>query len=79
MSNFERFVIVLTDQYRQLFDTDPEYALAKSRYTPEALALKMAEGLKTGASDKDGTGVKRACKALGLKCTYTALRVYLTA
>ena len=75
-NNLERFKTILTDQYTQLFET-PDYAMAKSRYTPEGLAHKMTIGLHAGTADKDGEGIKRTCKALGIKHTYKAIREYL--
>ena len=78
-SNADRFIEVLTAQYRDLFANDPEYAYSAQRTTPEALAGKMTVGLAKGSANKDGLGIKRTCKALGIKYTYTAIRAYLTA
>lgn len=75
-SNADRFIEVLTAQYVDLFKTD-EYAYAAQTTTPEALAGKMTVSLARGAANKDGTGIKRTCKALGIKHTYQAIREYL--
>ncbi len=77
MTNTEQFQTALTDAYKDLFANDPEYAYSASRTTPEALAVKMTAGLATGAANKDGTGIKRACKAVGIKPTWAAIRAYL--
>lgn len=76
--NKKRFQIVLTDQYAQLFSL-PEYAMAAARYTPAQLAEKMTNGLLTGTANKDGDGIKRTCKALGIKHTYSAIKLFLEA
>jgi hypothetical protein len=78
MTNLERFVTVLTDQYSQLFEHEPtNYGMAKARYTPAELAEKMTMSLKNGTANKDGEGIKRTCKALGITYTYKALNAYL--
>lgn len=64
--NFNRFVEELTRQYGVLFLT-PEYALNASRRTPQQAAEKMAAGLRDGTANKDGEGIRRTCKALGIK------------
>ena len=74
LSNKQRFMDALVVAYRDLFATSREYAYIASRITPEALALKITEGLHTGAANKDGEGVKRACKAMGIKQTYNAIQ-----
>ena len=76
MSNKKRFQIVLTGQYEYLFSL-PNYAIAAARYTPAQLAEKMVTGLLDGSADKDGEGIKRTCKALGIKQTYTAIKLFL--
>ena len=78
-ANLATFESHLVDAYRDLFDNDPEYAYAASRTTPTELACKMAAGLATGAANKDGDGIKRACKAVGIKHTYKAIQHYLNA
>lgn len=77
-ARYDRFAAVLTDQYAQLFESDPEgYAMAKARYSPAELARKMTNGLASNNANKDGEGIKRACKALGIPYTYKAIRAYL--
>ena len=75
-TNRETFTATLAAQYRDLFAL-PDYAMAAARYTPESLAEKMTAGLLVGGSSKDGDGIKRACKALGVKHTYKAIIAYL--
>lgn len=68
----------LAEAYRDLFANSPEYAYAAQRYTPESLAAKMIGAGPRFAGNKDGDGVRRACKALGIKHTYTAINAYLS-
>ena len=72
-ANFEQFYATLTEQYRALITTS-DYAMAAARYTPEALARKMACGLAAGTANKDGDGIKNTCKALGIPYTYAGIR-----
>ncbi len=73
----EVFKTTLTEQYRRLFLT-PEYAYSASRCTPEALALKMTDGLLSGSANKDGDGIKLTCRALKIPYTYKGIRSFLT-
>lgn len=75
MTTFDQFEATLAAQYRVLFET-PEYAYAKSRRTPEELAHKMTSGLAAGTANKDGEGIRKTCKLLGIPYTYKALRDY---
>lgn len=77
--NTTQFETALTEAYRDLFANDPEYAYSASRCTPESLAAKMTAGLATGAANKDGEGIKRACRAMKIPHTYKAIRAFLTA
>ena len=77
-TNIERFITVLTDQYAQLYKSDPvTYGMASARYTPAELAEKMTMSLKARTGNKDGKGIERTCKALGIKHTYKAIEGYL--
>ena len=49
----------------------------RPRTIPE-LAVRMTDGLKTGRANKDGNAIKRTCKALGIKFTYTAIKEFLS-
>ena len=74
----ERFTTILTGQYEHLYEAEPEeYSMAASRYTPQALAEKMTRGLTNGSAGKDGEGIKRTCKVLGIKHTYKAIKAFL--
>ena len=75
-SQAHTFRDTLAAQYRELFTT-PEYAFSAARTTPEALATRMTDGLKAGTANKDGDGIKRTCKILGIKPTYAAIKQYL--
>jgi len=77
VSQRQQFMDALAIAYRDLFATNSEYAYSAARISPEALALKMTNGLQTGAANKDGEGIKRACKACGVKYTYAAIREFL--
>lgn len=77
MSNVIKFQTALTEAYRALFQM-PDYTMVAARYTPEALAEKFTAGLLDGSASNDGDGVKRACKACGIKPTYKAIRQYLS-
>lgn len=78
-SNLEKFTSALESAYVDLFANDPEYAYSASRTTPKALASRMASLLMTGDANKEGEGIKRACKACGIKQTYKALSEFLQA
>lgn len=77
MTNLDRFREALVVAYTDLFATDGEYAYSAARCTPEGLADKMATGLVTGSANHDGTGIKRACKTVGIKHTRKAIQAYL--
>jgi len=79
MTNKQKFIDTLTDAYRDLFANNTEYAYSAARITPEALALRMTNGLHTGAANKDGEGIKRACKACGIPQTYKAIQAFFSA
>jgi hypothetical protein len=78
MKNLDRFIAQLTTEYIALFAT-PEYAYAARRTDPAAMAVRMTNGLMSTppTANKDGDGIKRTCKALGLPYTYKAIRAYL--
>ena len=76
ISNKQQFLDALTTAYRELFASSSEYAYTAARISPEALAKKMTDGLHTGQANKDGEGIKRACKACGIKQTYKAIQAY---
>lgn len=76
MTNEQKFLAALTAAYIELFKR-PDYNFAAARHTPESLAVKITNGLKLDDVNKDGEGIKRACKECGIKHTYTAIREYL--
>ena len=73
------FELHLSDAYADLFANDPEYAYSAARCRPSELAYKMTLGLCKGEANTDGEGIKRACKAVGIKHTYKAISAYLNA
>jgi hypothetical protein len=78
-SNLDKFTQALELAYVDLFANNPEYAYSASRTTPQALASKMASCLVTGDANKYGEGIRRACKACGIKQTYKAISAFLQA
>lgn len=77
--NLDTFCETVTDQYRTLFASDPDYAHVASHLTPEALARKMTLGLDNGTASKDGKAIRSACRILKIDHTYKAIRAYLSA
>lgn len=77
MNNLEKFTEELERAYSVLFETDSHFAYSKSVTTTKELAVKMANGLANGSANKDGAGVKLACRACGIKNTYKDLRAFL--
>lgn len=77
MNNLEKLTQELEKAYSVLFETDSRFAYSKTITTPKELAAKMANGLASGSANKDGEGVKLACKACGIKNTYKDLRAFL--
>lgn len=78
-ANRALFELHLARAYEDLFASDPRYAPAAARHTPSELAYKVTLGLAQGGTDKNGEGVKRACKLLKIKHTYKAIDAYLNA
>lgn len=77
MTNKQKFQEELEKQYEVLFATDKDYAYAASTSTPKELAEKMTGGLIRGSASKDGDGIKRTCKKLGIKHTYKGILEFL--
>lgn len=73
------FELHLQRAYTDLFANDPEYAYSAARHTPASLAYQMTLCLARGEANKDGEGIKRTCKLLGIKYTYKAIGEYLNA
>ncbi len=74
------FQAMLEEQYRDLFANDAEYSTSIARLTtPADLARKMTDAFIIRMGNKDGKGIQRACKALGIKYTYTAIYEHLGA
>ena len=73
------FELHLARAYEDLFASDPRYAPAAARNTPSELAYKVTLGLAQGGTDREGEGIKRVCKLLGIKHTYKAIGAYLNA
>jgi hypothetical protein len=76
MTNKQRFEQTLADCYRELFITDPEYSYSAATISPESLARKITDGLHRGTANKDGEGIKRACKAMGINQSYKAIQAF---
>lgn len=71
-----QFHAELTRQYERLFK-DPDYAFSASTCTSSGLADKMTRAFISGSANKDGNGVKFACKAIGIPYTYKAISAFL--
>lgn len=78
-TNYFRFRATLEGHYRELFRTDPEYRAIAARMTPFYLAAKMTTALLRGNANKDGVGIMRTCKTIGIPYTYKAIKAYLSA
>jgi len=76
-TNASKFCEELARQYADLFVSDPDYAYSAARCSPAGLAATMTEALAKGSGNKEGKGIQRTCKTLGVKYTYTAIRAYL--
>jgi len=79
LSNLDKFTEALEAAYTDLFANNPKYSYSAYLTTPKALASKMSSHLMTGDANKDGEGVKRACKACGIKQTYKSISEFLNA
>lgn len=75
-TNVDIFKAELIKQYHNLKD-DPEYLAVFRWNIPEDLAYKMMPALIRGSASKDGKGINRTCKALGIKHTYKAINDFL--
>lgn len=77
IENTTKFTNELEKAYAFLFKHDPEYAYSAARNTPRELAEKMAAAFLKGSANKDGAGIKMACKALGIKQTMKEIAAFL--
>jgi hypothetical protein len=68
----------LLSAYTDLLQYDPAYALAGARTTPTDLADRMVQALANGTANIEGEGIRRACRAVGIRQTRKAIRDYLT-
>jgi len=76
----QAFTDCLARHYVDLYRDDPDtYGMAAARYTPAELARKMTLGLTCGETNKDGEGIRRTCRELGIKHTYKAIRGFFDA
>ena len=77
MNNKQKFIEELEKAYIVLFKTDSRFNFIKGSTTPKELAVKMTDRLSSGTANKEGEGIKLACKACGIKNTYKDLRAFL--
>lgn len=75
--NRAKFREALEAAYTDLFVNDPEYAYAASRMSPMELSHKMLNAMVNNTANHEGAGFRRACKAVGIKHTRTAIRAFL--
>ena len=77
-TNVDIFKAELVKQYRRLINEgEADYIPVFMRMTPEELAEKMIPAFIRGSASKDGKGIQRTCKALGIKHTYKAINEFL--
>ncbi len=76
-TSYDLFYAVYVGNLRYQVETHPEQYRWPANEAP-AVAVRTVYGLATGIANKDSAAIKAACKALGIKHTYTALRAYLT-
>jgi len=72
-----KFESELAKAYEILFSTNLEYRYVAKLHTPQSLAAKMTAGLADKSANKDGDGIKMACKAVGIKHTWKEIQSYL--
>lgn len=83
MTNRETFIAQYERELHAEYDTNEPWLTRLAANPPDRprtipeLAVRMTDGLVTGAANKDSAPIKRACKALGIKHTYTAIREYV--
>lgn len=81
--NFKRFVLTYIVELQREYGADEPYLSMLRRNGPgrprtiPRLAVRMTRGLLTGSANKDSLPIKRTCKTLDVKHTYSALRAYL--
>ena len=75
MNNKQLFEQTLTTEYKTLYATDPKYSTFT--ISPEDLAKQMTHTMFRGTGNKEGKGIKRACKTLGINYTYKAIKEFL--
>jgi hypothetical protein len=67
----------LLEAYTELFKCDANYRFVGTRTTPADLARDMVQALAKGSASLEGEGIKRACRAVGIKPTRKAVMTYL--
>lgn len=92
LPNVAKFRAALEVAYVDLFANHPDYSAhgrpqvlhgnvgstVLAATTPASLAQKMTVGLIAGKAHHGGEGIKRACKAVGIKHTRKAILAFLT-
>ncbi len=68
-----QFRKALETAYADLFANNADYAYSASKTSPAELAKRMLNAAVTGSINIDGEGVRRACKACGIKHTLRAV------
>jgi len=77
-SQYDKFQSELEKAYEILFATDRRYSSVSISHTPHSLAVLMTEKLTHRSADKSNTGVKMACKVVGIKPNWNQIIPYLT-
>lgn len=75
-ANRLKFEAELAKAYESLFISE-DYAYVARSHTPQSLAATMTAKLADGSASKHGKGVRMACKAVGIRHTYKAIKSYL--
>ena len=77
-TNVDIFKAELVKQYRRrINEGEADYIPTFMRMTPDGLADRMVHAFIRGSANKDGKGIQRTCKALGIKYTYKAIFAFL--
>ncbi len=76
MTNLEKFLDACERNHRKIYEADPSvYGYPKERL--DWAITNMRKAWTEGHANKDGPACKAACKELGIKHTYTAIRAFI--
>ena len=76
MTNMDRFIEEYRKALAHIVATEPgEFAWPASEL--ETVLERMEKAFRARTFNHDGKGIRRACKALGIKTTRTAILAYM--